>query len=73
MINDIKIQLILGGLMVLLYPLLRKHGVVKMFWVSFVIAYLTAFVYIYASPLFHGIIKALTKTNRFKKSSATIP
>jgi hypothetical protein len=56
MINNIKIQLIIAGLMVLLYPLLRKHGIIKMFWVSFVIAYLTAFVYISCSPMFQGSV-----------------
>ena len=56
MIYGIKVQLILGGLMVLTYPFLRKYGIIKMLWVSFVIAYLTAFIYINASPLFHGIV-----------------
>lgn len=69
MINGIKIQLIIGGLMVLLYPLLRKHGIIKMFWVSFVIAYLTAFVFINASPLFHGNV-ALEFVKRFVFVSA---
>jgi hypothetical protein len=56
MINSIKIQLLIGGIMVLIYPLLRKHGIVKMFWVSFVIAYLTAFVFIWSLPTFKGIV-----------------
>ncbi|WP_293890103.1 hypothetical protein [Flavobacterium sp.] len=69
MINVVKIQLIVGGLMVLLYPLLRKQGIIKMFWVSFVIAYLTAFVYSNASPLFHGSV-ALEFVKRFVFVSA---
>ena len=56
MINAVKIQLIIGGLMVLVYPFFRKHGIIKMFWVSFVIAYLTAFVHVNAPPLNHGIM-----------------
>ncbi len=56
MIDAIKIQLLLGGLMVLLYPPMRKHGIVKMFWVSFVVAYLTAFVFIWRLPTFKGIV-----------------
>ena len=54
-IDAIKVQLILGGILVLVYPLLRKHGILKMFFVSFVVAYLTAFVYIIKSPMYHGI------------------
>ena len=56
MINAVKIQLIIGGLMVLVYPMLRKYGILKMFFVSFVVSYLTAFVYKVASPMFHGIV-----------------
>ena len=56
MINIIKIQLFIAGILVLVYPLLRKFGILKMFWVSFVIAYLTAFVFINALPTFKGII-----------------
>lgn len=69
MIYGIKIQLIIGGFMVLLYPLLRKHGIIKMFWVSFVIAYLTAFVYILESPMFNGVV-ALEFFKRFVFVSA---
>ena len=69
MINAIKIQLIIGGFMVLIYPLFRKQGIIKMFWVSLVIAYLTAFVYSNASPLIHGI-RALEFVKRFVFISA---
>lgn len=54
MINDIKIQLVIAGWMVLLYPFLRKYGILKLFWVSFVIAYLTAFIFINEFPAFKG-------------------
>ena len=56
MINEIKIQLIIAGFMVMLYPFLRKYGILKMFWVSFVIAYLTAFLFINELPGFEGSI-----------------
>ena len=55
MFDIIKIQLVISGILVLVYPLLRKHGILKMFFVSFVVAYLTAFAYIIASPMYHGI------------------
>ena len=64
MFDIIKIQLVISGILVLVYPLLRKYGILKMFFVSFVVAYLTAFVYIVASPMFHGII-ALEFIKRF--------
>ena len=69
MINGIKIQLIIGGLMVLVYPFLRKYGIVKMFWVSFVVSYLTAFVYINSSTMFEGNVM-LEFTKRFVLISA---
>ncbi len=56
MINEIKIQLVIAGFMVMLYPFLRKYGILKMFWVSFVIAYLTAFLFINGLPGFEGSI-----------------
>ncbi|WP_284651687.1 hypothetical protein [Flavobacterium terrisoli] len=56
MVDSIKIQLLIAAGMVLVYPFLRKFGVIKMFWVSFVIAYLTAFVFINALPGFEGNI-----------------
>ena len=56
MVDSIKIQMVIAAGMVLVYPFLRKFGVVKMFWVSFVIAYLTAFVFINALPGFEGLI-----------------
>ncbi|WP_293871966.1 hypothetical protein [Flavobacterium sp.] len=71
MINSIKIQLIIGGLMVLLYPLFRKHGIIKMFWVSFVVAYLTDFVFTSAVPNFKGIL-LLEFMKRFVLISALI-
>lgn len=54
MIDVIKMQLMLSGLLVLAYPFLRKYGIVKLFWVSLVVSYLTAFVYINSSPMFEG-------------------
>ena len=69
MINLIKIQLFIAGILVLAYPLLRKHGILKMFFVSFVIAYLTAFVCVIASPMFKGIV-ALEFIKRFVLISA---
>jgi len=54
MVDSIKIQLLIAAAMVLVYPFLRKFGVVKMFWVSLVIAYLTAFVFIKGLPTFNG-------------------
>lgn len=69
MIDAIKIQLIMGGIMVLVYPLLRKYGIVKMFWVSFVVAYLTAFIFIHALPTFKGNV-ALEFIKRFVFLSA---
>ena len=65
----IKIQLLLGGILVLVYPLLRKYGILKMFFVSFVVAYLTAFAYLIASPMYNGII-ALDFIKRFVLISA---
>ena len=65
----IKIQFCIAGILVLAYPLLRKHGIVKMFWVSFVIAYLTAFVFIYQLPTYNGIL-ALEFIKRFVFVSA---
>ena len=69
MIDVIKIQLVITGFLVLVYPLLRKHGILKMFFVSFVVAYLTAFAYIIASPMYHGIV-ALDFIKRFVLISA---
>ena len=69
MIDIIKLQLVLSGILVLVYPLLRKYGVLKMFFVSFVVAYLTAFVYIVVSPMYHGIV-ALEFFKRFVFVSA---
>ncbi|WP_412465097.1 hypothetical protein [Flavobacterium mekongense] len=54
MVDSIKIQLFLSAAMVLVYPFFRKYGIVKMFWVSFVIAYLTAFVFVNELPTFKG-------------------
>jgi hypothetical protein len=54
MVNEVKIQLVIAGLMVLVYPFLRKFGILKMFWVSFVIAYITAFIFINELPSFGG-------------------
>lgn len=56
MFDVIKIQLVIAGFLVLIYPMLRKYGILKMFFVSFVIAFLTAFVYPVVSPMFKGII-----------------
>ena len=67
--NGIKIQIFIAGILVLAYPLLRKNGIVKMFWVSFVIAYLTAFVFIYQLPTYNGIL-ALEFIKRFVFVSA---
>ena len=64
MFDIIKIQLLISGILVLIYPLLRKYGILKMFFVSFVVAYLTAFAYIIASPMYHGIA-ALDFIKRF--------
>ena len=69
MIDIIKLQLVLSGILVLVYPLLRKHGILKMFFVSFVVAYLTAFAYIIASPMYDGIV-ALDFIKRFVLISA---
>ena len=69
MFDIIKIQLLLSGILVLIYPLLRKYGILKMFFVSFVVAYLTAFAYIVASPMYHGIA-ALDFIKRFVLISA---
>ena len=54
MINEIQLQIILAGFFVLVYPLLRKYGIFKMFFVSFVVAYLTAFALLIVSPLYNG-------------------
>jgi len=64
LLNGVKLQLLLGVWMVLIYPSLRKHGVLKMFWVSFVIAYLTAFVFLNALPTPKEIV-ALEFLKRF--------
>jgi hypothetical protein len=47
MVDSIKIQMVIAVSMVLVYPFLRKFGMIKMFWVSFVIAYITAFVFLF--------------------------
>ncbi len=54
MVNSIQIQLLIGALLVLLYLPLRRYGILKMFFVAFVIAYLTAFVFLRALPLYNG-------------------
>lgn len=69
MVDVIKIQLVISGFLVLVYPLLRKYGMLKMFFVSFVVAYLTAFVYLIAPPMYHGIL-ALDFIKRFVLISA---
>lgn len=56
MVDSVKIQMVIATGMVLVYPFLRRHGIIKMFWVSFVIAYLTAFVFTNAIPTFKGNI-----------------
>lgn len=56
MVDSIKAQLFLSAVMVMVYPFLRRYGIVKMFWVSFVIAYLTAFVFINELPTFKGYV-----------------
>lgn len=68
-LNGIKIQLFIAGILVLVYPMLRKYGILKMFFVSFVVAYLTAFVFINALPTHKGII-ALEFIKRFVLISA---
>ncbi|MFN3754568.1 hypothetical protein [Flavobacterium sp.] len=55
MVYPIQLQIFIAGTLVLIYPLLRKYGVFKMFFVSFVIAYLTAFVFINDLPAYKGI------------------
>lgn len=54
MVDSIKAQLLLSSAMVMVYPFLRRYGIIKMFWVSFVIAYLTAFVFVNELPTFKG-------------------
>lgn len=73
MIDFIKIQMVIAAGMVLVYPFLRKFGVIKMFWVSFVIAYLTAFVFINALPGFEGNIAVEFFKRFFLISALMIP
>jgi len=40
----VKVQLMLAGIMVFIYPFLRKFGIIKMFLVAFVVAFITAFI-----------------------------
>lgn len=69
MLDVIKIQLFFAGMLVLVYPLLRKYGILKLFWVSFVITYLTAFIFINELPAYKGII-AFEFVKRFVLISA---
>ena len=42
--KGIQIPILISGIFVLLYPFLRKHGWLKLFFVSFVVTYITVYI-----------------------------
>lgn len=47
--NNLKIQLLLAFVFVIIYPLIRINGGLKFFWVSFVLAYITVLIPMFTS------------------------
>lgn len=42
--NAIRMHLFVSGILVLIYPFIRKFGILKLFFVSFVVTYITVFI-----------------------------
>ena len=42
--NGIQIKILISGIFVILYPFLRKYGWLKLFFVSFVVTYITVYI-----------------------------
>ena len=49
-----KMLFLFGAIMVAIYPYIRKFGTIKMFWVCFVITYVTSFVILDSAENFKG-------------------
>jgi hypothetical protein len=55
----LQLLIVIAGFFVFMYPLLRKFGSIKIFWVSFVIAFTTSFVIIQSVLNFNGNVMLL--------------